>query len=159
DLEISIQENRIKELRSAAIAPEHKPDGTAVGTDDSEQGIIVAQMSSQLLANQLEIQNLNEKDQKLRSEITQHQSRLNLTPVREQQLASMQRDYDLLKEHYRDLLTKEQDSQLAMDLEKRQEGQQFRMAEPPNLPTMPSSPNRIKFSLVGLLGGLILGCG
>ena len=98
------------------------------------------------------------KEQKLRTEIDQYRTRLNLTPVREQQLTSMQRDYDLLRQHYGDLLRKEQESQLATNLEKRQEGQQFRLADPPNLPTRPSQPKRLKISLIALFAGLVVGC-
>jgi len=55
------------------------------------------------------------------------------------------------------LLNKEMQSQLAGDLEKRQEGQQFRLVDPPSLPTVPSSPNRIKISLSGVGAGIGLG--
>ena len=90
-------------------------------------------------------------------DIDQYRSRLNLSPVREQQLTSLQRDYDLLKQHYGDLLKKEQESQLATNLEKRQEGQQFRLADPPNLPIRPSSPKRVQISLIAIAVGLIAG--
>jgi hypothetical protein len=70
----------------------------------------------------------------------------------------MQRDYDLLRQHYGELLKKEQESQLSTNLEKRQEGQQFRLADPPTLPTRPSSPKRMKISLMAFAGGLVLGC-
>jgi uncharacterized protein involved in exopolysaccharide biosynthesis len=119
----------------------------------------VANVRSQLQANSLEIKNLETKEQKLRADIDQYQRRLNVTPIREQQLTSMQRDYDLLKQHYGELLKKEQESQLATSLEKRQEGQQFRLADPPNLPTLPSSPKRLKISLIALAVGLFAGCG
>jgi hypothetical protein len=46
---------------------------------------------------------------------------------------------------------------MAADLEKRQEGQQFRMVDQPSLPTVPSSPDRVKISLSGLAGGIALG--
>ena len=116
------------------------------------------ELKSQLQANALEIENLNKKEQQLRKDMEEYRSRLNLTPVREQQLTSMQRDYELLKQHYGDLLKKEQESQLATNLEKRQEGQQFRLADPPNLPNKPSSPKRLKISLAGVGAGLLLGC-
>ena len=77
----------------------------------------------------LAIENLIDKEHKLRTDVDLYQSRLNLTPVREQELTAIQRDYDLLKLHYGELLKKEQESQLATDLEKRQEGQQFRLAD------------------------------
>lgn len=156
--EISIQEDRVKALKSATAAAPAKPDADADQVADSGQGIVVAQMRSQLLANKMELENLSAKEQKLRADIALYQSRLNMTPVREQQLTSIQRDYDLVKQHYGELLKKEQESQLAKDLEIRQEGQQFRMADPPNLPTVPSSPKRLKISLIGLLAGLGLGC-
>jgi polysaccharide chain length determinant protein (PEP-CTERM system associated) len=125
---------------------------------DAEDDIGVAQLKSQLRANDLELQNSAKKEQRLRSEIEQYRQRLNLTPVREQQLTSMQRDYDLIRQHYGDLLKKEQESQLATNLERRQEGQQFRLADPPTMPTLPSSPKRVKISLAALAAGLLLGC-
>jgi len=142
-----------------AKAADTKQEQPAEVTPDPEEDLGVVQLKSQLQANAFEIENLNKKEQKLRTEIDQYRTRLNLTPVREQQLTSMQRDYDLLRQHYGDLLRKEQESQLATNLEKRQEGQQFRLADPPNLPTRPSSPKRIRISLIAFLGGLVVGCG
>ena len=115
------------------------------------------QLKSQLEANRLEIENLSREEQKLKADIEQYQKRLNQTPVREQQLAGVLRNYDQLKQDYADLLNKESQSRMAAELEKRQEGQQFRMIDQPSLPTIPSSPNRIKISLGGLAGGIVLG--
>jgi hypothetical protein len=77
--------------------------------------------------------------------------------VRGQQLAGILRNYDQLKQEYADLLNKETQSRMAADLEKRQEGQQFRLVDQPSLPTVPSSPNRIKISFGGVAGGIALG--
>jgi uncharacterized protein involved in exopolysaccharide biosynthesis len=116
-----------------------------------------AQLRSQLESNRVEIENLTKDEAQQKAVISQYQSRLNLTPVREQQLASILRDYDLSKKDYEDLLGKEQQSQLAMSLEKQQGGQQFRLVEPPSLPDIPSSPKRVKLSLGGVGAGLFLG--
>jgi polysaccharide chain length determinant protein (PEP-CTERM system associated) len=156
--EIAQQKTLVDALKSIQRSSAEKRDVPAVEeTSEPEQDIGVAQLKSQLRANALEIEDLAQKEQKLRADIDTYQSRLNLTPVREQQMASMQRDYDLRKQHYGELLKKQQESQLATDLEKRQEGQQFRLADPPNLPTVPSSPKRVKISLMGLAGGIALG--
>ena len=82
---------------------------------------------------------------------------MNLAPVREQQLAEILRDYDLYRKDYTDLLGKQLQSQQAVSLEERQEGQQFRLVDPPTLPISPSSPKRLKISLGGLGVGLFLG--
>jgi succinoglycan biosynthesis transport protein ExoP len=156
DQEIEMQQRFIDNLMLTKAAA--SPERPAETIPEREEDVAVAQLRSQLQANTLEIENLGKKEQKLRTEIDQYQSRLNVTPVREQQLASMQRDYDLLRQSYGDLLKKEQESQLATNLEKRQEGQQFQLSDPPNLPSLPSSPQRVKMSLIALAAGLILGC-
>lgn len=123
----------------------------------AEEDISMSQVRSQLEANRLEIENLNKDKKRLRAAIEQYQNRLNATPVREQQLASFLRNYELLKREYADLLSKEMQAQLAADLEKRQEGQQFRLVDRPSLPAVPSSPARIKIMLGGTLAGIVLG--
>ena len=117
----------------------------------------ITQLKSQLEANRLDIENLTKAETQQKAVITQYQNRLNLTPVREQQLAGILRDEELSKKDYADLLDKEQQSQLATSLEKQQGGQQFRLVEPPSLPDIPSSPKRIKMSLMGIGAGLFLG--
>jgi polysaccharide chain length determinant protein (PEP-CTERM system associated) len=156
--EIARQRNLVDAVRkSASAARTGRDDVPTDESGDPEQDIAIAQLKSQLQANKAEIDGLATKEEKLRAEIETYQNRLNATPVREQQLTSMQRNYDLLREHYGELLKKEQESQLAMNLEKRQEGQQFRLADPPNLPTVPSSPKRLKITLIGFVGGLAFG--
>lgn len=157
DREIQLQRDLVEQLRAAPPSPERKPEPAAQSDQDSEYSMPIAQMRSQLRANGMELENLAAKEKQLRADVDMYQGRINMAPVREQQLASMQRDYDLLKSHYSDLLKKGQESQLATDLEKRQEGQQFRLADPPNLPTVPASPQRFKLSLIGLGGGIALG--
>lgn len=157
DREIQLQRDLVAQLRAAPPAPAPKPVPADQSVRDSEYSMPIAQIRSQLRANSMELENLSAKEKQLRADIDMYQGRINMAPVREQQLASMQRDYDLLKSHYSDLLKKGQESQLATDLEKRQEGQQFRLADPPNLPTLPTSPQRFKLSLIALGGGLGLG--
>jgi polysaccharide chain length determinant protein (PEP-CTERM system associated) len=128
---------------------------SSLGTDQDPS--IALQLKSQLEANRMEIENMTGEEQKLKTAIEQYQRRLNQTPVREQQLAGILRNYEQLKLDYTDLLNKESQSRMAADLEKRQEGQQFRLVDQPSLPTVPSSPNRIKISLNGVAGGIGLG--
>jgi polysaccharide biosynthesis transport protein len=117
----------------------------------------VAQIKSQLEANRVEMENLSNDEKQLKASLAQYQNRLNLTPVREQQLTGILRDYDLQKLDYTDLVNKALQSELATNLEKNQGGQRFRLVDPPSLPAVPSSPNRLKLSLQGAAGGVILG--
>jgi uncharacterized protein involved in exopolysaccharide biosynthesis len=123
----------------------------------ADNDIIIGQIDSQLQANKLEIRDLSKTQEQLKAEIEKYSLRLNTMPVREQQLSGLLRDYDLLKQNYADLLGKNLQSQLATTLEKRQEGQQFRLVDPPNFPAIPSSPKRLKITLGALAGGILLG--
>lgn len=150
----SLLENQRASRVTATDVPTQIPAAVSVGGEDATS---VAQLKSQLEANRLEIENLSKDETQLKAAVAQYQTRLNLTPVREQQLAGILRDYDLLKQNHADLLSKEQQSQLAASLEKQQEGEQFRLVDPPSLPTLPSSPKRLKISLGGAVVGVFLG--
>ena len=89
----------------------------------------------------------------LQTQIAEYQGRLNLTPIREQQLADLTRDYEQSKANYDSLLKKQMQSQLATNLEKRQQGKGFRIIDPPSFAHKPYSPDRVKFSLLGLYRG------
>jgi protein tyrosine kinase modulator len=117
----------------------------------------IAQLQSQLKENNLEIANDSAQQKQLQAAVVEYQHRLNLTPVREEQLTDLERAYDLAKKNYDDLYTKRSESALATDLQKNQQGEQFRLIDPPNLPAQPLSPNRPKIGLFGLLGGIFAG--
>ena len=88
-----------------------------------------------------------------------YQARLNSAPVREQEYADITRDYNQSRANYESLLAKKNQSEMATNLEKTQQGQRFTMLDPPNLPTKPYSPNRLKLAAIALVIGLMLGGG
>ena len=123
----------------------------------AEKDSALAQLKSQLKANAIEIENDTADQKEIQSRIEDYQRRLNLTPVREQQLADLQRGYDLSKKNYDDLLAKKTESELATSLIERQQGERFRIIDQPSLPSKPTSPAQIKVSLAGLAIGLGIG--
>ena len=96
---------------------------------------------------------------RLQQQIGVIQSRLSLSPAVEQEFKELTRDYTTALAFYNDLLAKESQSQMATNLERRQQGEQFRVMDPPNLPESPSFPNRPLFAGGGLGIGLALGIG
>jgi len=116
-----------------------------------------AQLRSQLESNRLQMEDLSKSQKRLESEIAQYEQRINLTPVREQQLDDILRGYDLAKKNYDDLLSKFNQSEMATSLAKRQQGQQFTLVDAPSLPAKPSSPDRAKIALGGAAAGFALG--
>lgn len=146
---------RAEGLLSRLRAPAGSVDTAALtpGQDDT----VVAQLRSQVEANIAESDALSREEQRLKGEIARFQNRLKLTPVREQELTDILRDYELYKKDYNELLNKQLDAQLSATLEERQEGQQFRLVDPPSLPSVPSAPKRFKITLGALAAGVVLG--
>jgi uncharacterized protein involved in exopolysaccharide biosynthesis len=157
---------RLKQEMDSEIAANQK---TAKTTNDVNAGSAVQaphestlpmmQIQSQLKANRVEIENYQEQEKKIQAEIAAYQARLNLTPETEQELADISRGYEESKANYDSLLQKQNQSQLATSLEQRQQGEQFRIVDPPSLPSRPSTPNHLFISMAGLMAGFALGAG
>ncbi len=116
----------------------------------------VMQIQSQMKANKMEIQSQEARIARLEQKVNQYQARLNATPGRQQELSDIMRNYDESKKNYDTLEGKTMQSQLATSLNRQQQGDQFRIIDPPSLPDKSSFPDRFKFSLAGLGIGLAL---
>ena len=139
---------------------ENSPSTEASATTTPLRGApALAEVESRLKATKAEIDSYQTEAMKLRARMDDLESRLNLTPLREQQLAEVTRNYDNSKQNYQSLLQKKLQSELATNLEKRQQGEQFRIIDPPNLPLKPSEPNRLAIITIGWTLGLCLGLG
>jgi polysaccharide chain length determinant protein (PEP-CTERM system associated) len=131
-------------------------DNAGLGTD-ATQASLMAPIQSQLRSNQLEITNREHSIAVLKAKIDDYQARLNQEPIREQQLADLTRGYDQSKANYDELLKKKNDSKMATSMELLQQGERFRVVDPPSLPQKPEFPNRLKFCGIGLGIGLAFG--
>lgn len=151
--------NAEKARRLAQNSPEATPGQSPGGTGSRSERAISpgSQLESQLKANELEIQNRRQEVKSLERQIGQYQGRLNLSPLRQQQLAEISRNHEQARANYDSLVAKKQQSGMATDLAKRRQGEQFHMIDPPSLAQAPYWPNRLRFSGIGLLAGLLLG--
>jgi capsular polysaccharide biosynthesis protein len=87
------------------------------------------------------------------------QSKVERLPQREQELISLTRDYGNIKNSYEDLLKKKLQSSISENLEEKQQGEQFLIIEPANLPAKPVKPDRLKILALALLASLVIGAG
>jgi polysaccharide biosynthesis transport protein len=155
---------RTEKIRARIVAEMNSPatDSTpapAPAASSDAKTAPMLEMESQLKANRLEIANREAEIKDEQNKITQYQGRLNMAPVMEQQFADITRDYDQSKTDYESLLAKKNQSEMSTDLEKTQQGEHFRMLDPPNLPVRPYKPNRLLLCGAGLAVGLLLGGG
>jgi len=88
-----------------------------------------------------------------------YQKRVEDTPKREQELQSIQRDYNNIRESYNSLLARRLEAELAVNMEKKQKGEQFRIIDYATLPQKPISPDVKKLFMFSIAIGLGIGGG
>jgi len=70
------------------------------------------------------------------------------------QAQDMDRDYSVLKKNYQELVSRREATQIAHAAHTKTEKIQFRIVDPPQVPVLPSAPNRPMFVSVVLLFGI-----
>jgi polysaccharide chain length determinant protein (PEP-CTERM system associated) len=105
----------------------------------------------------LRVADLQRAEAQLRAQVAMYQSRVESAPMVEQQLISLQRDYDLEKQQYTALTGKKQSAELAENLERGNAGEQFKVLNAASLPHDPESPNALRLLLLSVVLGIGLG--
>jgi len=93
----------------------------------------------------------------LSTQIGHYQGRVEAAPRVEQQLVSLQREYDLERASYGDLTQKRQAALLNEELQRKQGGEQFAVLVPAGLPSEPFKPKPMRVMLMAIAAGLVLG--
>ncbi len=99
------------------------------------------------------------EQKRIGDQIKLYQSRVAMSPGVEEQYKLLTRDYETAQKFYNDLLAKKSTSEMATDMERRQQGEQMHLLNAANLPESPSFPNRLLFAAGGLGSGLVIGMG
>lgn len=144
-------------------------EGNGEGSDDETSGKPTSAAAkgsrnrsalvSQINEVKLEINTIVADINQIIEQIRIYQKRVEDTPKREQEFLSIQRDYNNIKETYNSLLNRQLEAEIAVNMEKKQKGEQFRILDPARLPEKPISPDMKKLFLIVLAAGLGIGGG
>ena len=153
------KEARLKELKARQERLRLSAgDEPAVIADPATQRLL-EQYTTQLNESQLEAKRLRAETRNIKDQIVLYQKRIEETPKKEEELALLMRDYDLLRANYQSLLDKKIQSQMAENLERKQQGEQFKVLDPAQMPERPIRPDRNRVLLIGAALGIMLGLG
>jgi len=106
-----------------------------------------------LLINEIKLRRAAVADTE--TDIETYKKRVHNAPQSEQELSEIQRQNVDLNKRYQDLNDKLSQAQLSESLETRQQGSQFRIADPANLPLSPTKPVKSAIAAVGILISLL----
>jgi succinoglycan biosynthesis transport protein ExoP len=152
--------DEIARLEKQLAAPKPKPDPKAEVAPPTPR---VLQLEEALKSAETELRLLKADDGRLRNGLASYQTRIDNAPKRELDFAEVTRDYDTTKDLYQTLLKQAGEAQIAVHLEQRLKGEQFRLLDPALPASTPAAPNRLKLLLLSLalsvglaVGGLVL---
>jgi len=127
-----------------------------------EENPVIVEYKRQASEIQHGLQSIENEINDLLSQVAIYEKRVENTPKREQELLSLKRDHQNIEGAYNSLLSRKLESEIAVNMEKRQKGEQFKIVDRAKIPEKPVAPDLIKIFFLfiaagfGLGGGLIL---
>lgn len=88
-----------------------------------------------------------------KNQIAEYKRRVENTPKREQEILGLRRDYRRIQASYESLLSRKLEADIAVNMERKQKGEQFRIIDSAKVPQKPVSPNMKKiFMMIMVIG-------
>jgi polysaccharide chain length determinant protein (PEP-CTERM system associated) len=117
----------------------------------------MAMVTAQISTKQADIESKMKRQSDLNRTLSAYQSRIEGTTVIEQQYLALQRDYNIAKSDYEDMMKRKGVSETARNLEEHKAGENLEQLDPPSLPEQPAEPNRWAIVGAGTIMGLMCG--
>jgi polysaccharide chain length determinant protein (PEP-CTERM system associated) len=120
---------------------------------------IPMELRQQMSETKREIELTETEINDIKSQIAVYQQRTENIPKREQELLSLRRDYENIRSTYESLLSRKLEADIAVNMERKQKGEQFRIVDPAREPQRPIEPDMRKVFLFTVAAGLGIGLG
>ena len=146
-----------KEMSHVSAPPTTMPVSPATATAGRSDSPGLQLLRAQIAALEQGIQQKKHDQATIQAQIRLYQDRIQSTPLVAAKMKELTRDHQTAQEFYDSLLNKINQSQMATDLERRQEGEKFRVMDDANLPDAPTFPQRPVFAGGGFVIGFGLG--
>jgi len=146
----------LKKRMAETPSPKSQPSATQLALREPPS---IQQLRTRIKQDEFAISDLTKRQSQIQDQIRALQSRLQASPVVEQQLKELTRSYQTASELYNELLKKRENAAMATDLEHQQQGETFKVLDAPSLPSSPSFPKKTLFVGGGGGAGLALSLG
>ncbi|QIM51861.1 XrtA system polysaccharide chain length determinant [Hydrogenophaga crocea] len=149
------------EQQKARQVEELRRQAQAAGTQRSgiEANPTVIEMSRTLAAAEVQVASLRARLGEYESRGARIREQAKAAPQIEAELAQLNRDYDVHRKNYEDLVGRRETVALSNELQSDSRLAQFRVVEPPQVGRRPVAPNRVLLMPVVLLAALAAGIG
>lgn len=117
------------------------------------------QMKMALAESEANVASLQARVAEYESRAQQLKASARMVPELETELAQLNRDYETYRRNYDSLVGRRESASMSADLESTSGVAEFRLIDPPSLPTKPAAPNRVVLMLGAALAAIAAGVG
>lgn len=155
----ALEEQQRQELEAAAANLDSLTDSGAGPAATGPSNPVYERLKLQLVQEEATIATLNDAVAKARAEVERLEALSEHVPEVEAELVKLNRDYDLLRSSYDALTASRETERISRARDIQAEDVRFRILEPPQVPVVPSGPNRLLFLVAVLVAGIGSGTG
>jgi polysaccharide chain length determinant protein (PEP-CTERM system associated) len=149
---------KIAELRAEMDKPQPaEPAESTAAAPKGPEPMEIFKLRQQLKAQDALIEQKKHDQASIQTQLRQYQDRVSSSPEVQEQFKQVTRDHETALAFYNDLKGKMNNSNMATALERRQQGETFKLMDEANLPDGPDYPKRSQFMTAGLGAGIALG--
>jgi polysaccharide chain length determinant protein (PEP-CTERM system associated) len=120
---------------------------------------VYQELQISLSSTEADISSVNTRVRSVRKKQGELKKLVDIVPKIEAELQRLNRDYEVHKRNYNELVARREQAKISEDVKSGSETVKFRIIEPPFVPQRPNYPNRVLFDLMVLLLGLGAGYG
>ena len=156
--DIARLERRVNALEKELTAASANPQASKPPVEAPDNPTYIS-LQTQISSTLNEKKALEVRMEQMRTQMSGYERQLVTSPTIEREYRVLARDYDAAAAEYRELRSKQQEAQIAQNLENDRKGERFTVIEPPMPPEKPESPNRPAIMAIGVILALGLTLG
>jgi len=149
--------SRLKEQRQQEMDEVKADMPEAVSASPLQQNPVFQQLKISLGQAEAEMAALNERVEKAKKDVKRLESLVDTIPAVEAEMKRLNRDYNIVKSNYEQLLSRRESAHMSQQAEATGDSVKFKVIEPPRVPLQPTGPNRPLFLSVVMLAAMAAG--
>ena len=144
----SLEDQKEKELKAMAA---NDPDAGLESNPMYQQlKVSLGQAVANVAAAEVRVREYQQRRDQLAKKV-------DVLPQVETELKRLDRDYAINKQNYEELLARRETAQMSEEVEQTGDNVQYRVVDPPRVPSTPSGPKRLLLSSIALLASAVIG--
>ncbi len=150
---VDLKKQRDEELAQYAASAANDNNINGFGPQGVDANPVYQQLKIALGQEAANIASLQAKVAAFDQRVKELQDQVNTVPQVEAELAALNRDYEVNRTKFEELLTRRESARMSQQIEQTRQDVRFKIIDPPRVPLRPSGPNR------PLLMSMVLGAG